>query len=405
MKIGILTHYKANNFGANLQALSTAEFLKKQGHEPIFINWTPYLALSNSRTSDKQIKTHQVFAKKHFESTGICNTEKDINDELDRIGIKHIIVGSDAVLTVSSKLQNVSISKKGIKYIKPMQDYDFPNPFWLSFKIDGFDYKAALLSPSCQNSAYFLFSLKKKRMMKQQLDHFSYCSARDKWTKKMIESINNNFKNIPITPDPVFGFNKNVNITISKEEILKKYNLPEKYLLVSFYPSALPSEEWLKELKAMAEREGLECVSLPLPQGENKTCFDYSIKLPLDAIDWFFLIKYSCGYVGNNMHPIIVSIHNSVPFFSIDNHGLKFLRIFKIKKSSKTYDLLNEAGLIDNWQSLSDGYSKISPTEILYKIKNFDKSTCQKFADLQLEKYNTMMESILSLFKSEKRTI
>ena len=41
MKIGLLAYHAACNFGAFLQLLSTVEYIKKQGDDPIVINWIP----------------------------------------------------------------------------------------------------------------------------------------------------------------------------------------------------------------------------------------------------------------------------------------------------------------------------------------------------------------------------
>ena len=41
MKIGLLAYHAACNFGAFLQLLSTVEYIKKQGDEPMVINWIP----------------------------------------------------------------------------------------------------------------------------------------------------------------------------------------------------------------------------------------------------------------------------------------------------------------------------------------------------------------------------
>ena len=42
-KIGIVTFFKANNYGVCLQAIATSEFLKKQGYEVDIINYiNPY---------------------------------------------------------------------------------------------------------------------------------------------------------------------------------------------------------------------------------------------------------------------------------------------------------------------------------------------------------------------------
>ena len=59
MYIGILTHCVANNFGANLQALSTAYYLKEHGFEPIFIKWDYYLQERNKLMDKNQLYIHQ----------------------------------------------------------------------------------------------------------------------------------------------------------------------------------------------------------------------------------------------------------------------------------------------------------------------------------------------------------
>ena len=41
MRIGILTYHCVTNFGAQLQTLSTVGYMKKQGHEPVVLNWFP----------------------------------------------------------------------------------------------------------------------------------------------------------------------------------------------------------------------------------------------------------------------------------------------------------------------------------------------------------------------------
>ena len=41
MKIGILTYHAACNFGAFLQLLSTVEYVRKRGDNPLVINWIP----------------------------------------------------------------------------------------------------------------------------------------------------------------------------------------------------------------------------------------------------------------------------------------------------------------------------------------------------------------------------
>lgn len=398
VNVGILTHFKANNFGANLQALSTASYLKKHGYIPIFINWSEYLNNSKNKTCQEQVNVHSNFIRNTYQLTKECRTESEIKDVIREYNIKNIIIGSDAVLTIKSFVQYFSITKKGIKIVKPQKDYVYPNPFWYSFYDNSELLKVFLMSPSSQGTAYKLLSLTQRKRMRNDLLRFEFVSARDQWTKNMITFLQPKLKHIKITPDPVFAFNINVDLQYKKDYILRKYCLPEKYFLVSFYPGHEPSEEWQDTLKVIALSRLVSCVALPMPQGTDLTRFDYRINLPLNPIDWYLLIKYSSGYIGNNMHPIIVSIHNSVPFFSIDNHGLKLFKYIYLTKASKTYELIREASLEANWIN----YKKLSSIKIEHivdKLQKFNSTKSSNFNLLQQNRYFEMMDEIIKRFK------
>jgi hypothetical protein len=398
-KIGILTHFKANNFGANLQALSTASYLKNKGYIPVFINWSDYLSSSISHTPCAQVKIHQTFIEQQYECSSECFSDNDIVKVIKDNNIQNIIVGSDAVLAVSSFIQYFRPTNKGVKYSVPSKDHIFPNPFWLSFSSHtNMAINFFLMSASSQSSAYRLFSYRQKQQMRKQLSLFSYLSARDNWTKKMIQYLNPTVNTLPITSDPVFSFNQNVRNTQTKKDILEKYKLPENYIVVSFYSGLEPSTSWLLKFKEIAKNNFLSCVALPMPQGTKINCFDYSIPLPISPIDWYDIIRFSSGYVGNNMHPIIVCLHNSVPFYSIDQHGLKILKYIYFPKLSKTHELLETAGLVDNWIPINR-LSSINCNHLVEKLKAFDYEKCSDFAQTQYEKYNEMMNDIVTLFK------
>jgi hypothetical protein len=255
------------------------------------------------------------------------------------------------------------------------------------------------MSPSCQNSAYTLIDSYTKRKMEKQLHKFSFISARDSWTQKMIEFLlKDDNITVPITPDPVFAFNQNFRQEVSKEEILSKFGLPEKYILLSFRPNIHnPSKEWTKELQNLALQQGYTCVELPLPMGNANLGLQHQIILPLDTLDWYNIIRFSGGYVGHNMHPVIVSLHNNIPFYSFDTYGLKS-RFSKTKnvESSKIYDLLHRAGLSSNWKS-SEDIDTVTPTEVLDAVISFDKGKCDKFVKEKLQQYNEMMNCVLNI--------
>ena len=88
---------------------------------------------------------------------------------------------------------------------------------------------------------------------------------------------------------------------------MKKYGLSDKYMLISFKNEKRSnvSQTWLNKFQDIAKYHGIQCVSLPFSTSLSAGELESEIALPLNPIDWYALLKYSCGYIGNNMHPIV----------------------------------------------------------------------------------------------------
>lgn len=124
------------------------------------------------------------------------------------------------------------------------------------------------------------------------------------------------------------------------------------------------------------------------------------IEHPLDPIDWYYCIKYSDGYVGNNMHPMIVALHNCVPFFDFNIHGRYLLNgHIQLIKTSKEYDLLHRFSM-QSCQIAQSKFSSITPKEVLNRILQFDKEKCQLVSKRLNEEYLDMMRKICALIES-----
>ncbi|MCI1683201.1 MAG: polysaccharide pyruvyl transferase family protein [Bacteroides sp.] len=403
MKIGILTFYKVANFGANLQAISTYYYLKNNGYIPIFINYMSEYTEQEWTMQKRslQAQTHANFINNIIkEQTTICHTTEEIKKVIEDHNIEAIIVGSDAVVQHHPLLSRIKMGKRKPFYIShPRPESMFPNPFW------GIDLASeipmSMMSVSSQNSAYNLFSGKLKQRMKETLSFFKYISVRDSWTKKMMENILNK-QIIEITPDPVFAFNYNAsNIIPSEKEIRKRFNLPNYYVLISLHSQSL-SLNTLNELKREFEKKGITCVALPMPFGfKFKHPFNYKINTPLSPIDWYALIKYSYAYIGSNMHPIVVSLHNSVPCFSIDHWGTRnFFNRSKKDGSSKVAHILSVYGLQSNRREIEGKQCMVNASEIVNAIYSFPKEYVTSISKKQYEAYSNMMQNILNSLKS-----
>ena len=403
MKIGILTYHSVYNFGANLQVYSTVGYLKNHGFEPIVINWIPEdMEARYDRTiPPEQARSHKLFIKNFLPCTEICRTNEDIATVIKKENICGIIIGSDAVLQHIPFLSRLRLTRRGIILEKPESDILFPNPFWGSFiPYLKESIPVVVMSASTMHSQFKYIRGRLKKQINCSIRQFNSITVRDEWTRSMVKYLTFGTIVPPITPDPVFAYNQNIKEQYSKEEILIKFSLPENYLLISFRRQNYVTKNWLNSFKLIAEKYNLLCVVLPMPGGiKFDHPFSSVIGLPLSPDDWYGLIRYSSGFVGENMHPIVVALHNEVPFYSFDSYGIIKYKFFVNEKSSKIYDILSNAGFLNNRISvLGKGYKCPTPEEVFCRINDFDFSKCHLFSINQQNSYNMMMKSITSLF-------
>ena len=395
MNIGILTYHCVPNFGAQLQAISTIGYLKANGFTPYILNWYPkdLEEMYKKRIPEVQFREHLHFASQNMPLSKLCRTETDIISEVKKLKIDAIITGSDALFKYIPQA-----CRNGTKPLS-VEDLD-NNAFWGGF-LNNLSIKAIAFSVSCQNTQYQKINSTEIIQLEQKLAHYSKISVRDEWTKKMVEKITKR-KDVFTFPDPVFAFNKNCYLKIpSKEEIRQKFNLPSKYILFSFRTNHLPNE-FICQLSASFAEQGITPVALPMPECLKKYNIEKSISQPLSPLDWYAIIKYSVGYVGERMHPIVVALHNSIPFFSFDEYGFfktYFFNHFKkyIETSSKTFQLLDKAGLTDYYYSYNNPKTKLPCiSTIINQINHFPISKCMQFAKETENNYLYAMNYMLN---------
>lgn len=404
MKIGLLAYHAVCNFGAMLQLLSTYMFLKNHGHEPVIINWVAkdlenYYA---QNTPISQIENQLKHRLQLWKETALCCTIKDVANIISNEQIDAVIIGSDAVAQHHPLFERIVFPCRNIIAINSVtSDVVFPNPFW-GIWTDYLDkpVPVALMSAASQDSKYKYISKKLRKQMKERIMAFSYVSVRDVDTQKMFSFITEGQCCPSVTPDPVFAFNQNAaSLVPSKEELMKKYGLSGKYMLISFKNEKRcnVSQTWLNKFQDIAKHHGIQCVSLPFSTSLSAGELESEIALPLNPIDWYALLKYSCGYIGNNMHPIVVCIHNTVPFFSFDNYGTKHANgLFCDSSTSKIRHILKVANLLDCRIASNSLFRRTpSPEHVFNKLQTFDKAKCKNFAQGYLNKYNEMMTKIL----------
>lgn len=404
MKIGLMAYHSACNFGATLQLFSTYQYLKKQGHQPIVINWIAEdLDSFYQRTTPKiQYTKQKEYRQAFWNETELCRNDSDIAMAIKKNKIEAVIIGSDAVAQHHPFWDRLVFPcRKIIALENYTSDTIFPNPFWATWT-DFLDSQipVVMMSAASQDSQYQYIPSKERRSMHKRLERFQYISVRDATTQKMFETITRK-KIIPdVTPDPVFAFEQNAKDKIpTREYILNKYHLKEKYVLVSFVQAKRQrvNQEWLNELQTYIEADEYDCISLPFATSKSYGDLHKEIPLPLNPLEWYALIKYSAGYIGNNMHPIVVCLHNAVPFFCFDNYGTRhFNGLLCNSNTSKIKHILDKANLLEYRVPCNTLFHKVpSAKEIYRKIRNFDKTKSIEFSKFYLDRYNSMMNTII----------
>jgi len=413
MKTGVITYHAVSNFGAQLQVVSTVGFLKQKGIESVVIHWYPtdLDELYQKTISKKQYDCHRDFAEKYMPLTKLCQTEDELLQVIDENNLDAILLGSDALFNFLPVSQRKKFSKKKLRIIETSCTSDHiieGNPFWGSFipKLKK-DIPVVVFSVSSQNAMYHKTNKWEYKQLKTALERFRYITVRDEWTKQMVQYFIGN-ADIQITPDPVFSFNQNSYLPVlSKQELNQKYNLPDKYVLLSFSRKEV-TYPLVKGIENELITKGYTPVSLPHTNGYIDFGLANKISLPLSPLDWYFLIKYSAGYIGERMHPIIVAIHNTVPFFCFDSNGavkrrIPYTNIFGkiIKESSKVHHILSKADLLNNMVSINKDMKKITPQIVVDKLLTFDKQKVMIFSQNQQQHYNKFMNELLEFLNNK----
>lgn len=398
MIVGLLTYHWVANFGANLQALSSYRYLKNNGYNPVIINWIPDdLRDYYERTVPReQFEAHKKFAKENYDViTEVCTTSADIANVINRNSIDTVVIGSDAVFSIRPFLSRLYVGRRGVKILKLCSDAIFPNPFWGSF-LEGVKHKVRIvsISASAQNSPYKMILPRERAKYRKALTRFDKITVRDVWTQNMVKFITGDNFVPDITPDPVFAFNYNVNPQ-KRSFVEKVLNITGKYVLVCM-PSVLRDEKWLMKLETMFNESGIELVWMPKTNKQLSVYLKNQLHFPIDPLDWYDAIQYSEGYIGELMHPVLVSLHNCVPVFAFDTYGFK--KNGKLNTlSSKTFQIMSRFDLISTnyYNRLYNEYP--SPETVYHSIQCFNKDKVRTEADIMLGEYLNMMSNVLDL--------
>ncbi len=396
MNIAILTYHRPYNFGANLQAWATTLYLKKLGHNPVILDYYPDENRDVYRKMVPEIQwaAHDNFIEKALPLSPKLSNKRELIGYVESMQFNGIIVGSDAVWSWSKELK------------------DMP-PYFLDWLIETPSISkipSAIMSVANMSNGFKHLSLKEREHLKNLIEHMSFVSVRDKWTKYVINrDIFNGDEYIKIlNPDPVLVLK---DLLPKPPEMHCSQNYGD-YFVCTLPKSCYIMEKWVYKLKKYANEKGFKLIELPLPEGISNLSFDYTVPYPLDPLDWYNWIINSKGFIGLRFHSIISAISGDIPFLSVDAYGdslkvrkmFNYIKMYKIARlydyKSKIYQLLNDIDMKERRVHGIRGLQAMSPKLTIKKLINCDKKKIVSARESLENIYVLNMEKILNVFKN-----
>lgn len=392
MKFGILTYHAPCNFGANLQAYSSACFFASFGYDVKVINYVSSEYRSPYYCDKAQFMSHWRFSQEKLPVTRLVEKDELVSlIEEEKIDV--IVLGADAIWN-----KNV-LDVFGLSWL------------WKSRLAN--QIKVVCLSPAFMGNTYLDLPLEKRNEFKDSLQRMLYVNTRDEWTKSVINKEIMGYDFIErLNPDPVFLLNDFCNTEWKKENKLIE---SKKYYIVSLQNGfvshrSILKKSWLMLLKFLVNRKGYKLVELPIPEGVSDFKFDYTVPYPIDPLQWYLWLKNAKGFIGLRFHAVVSCISAGTPFFSLDSYGkssfiIRCLNVLgihcfdrRLNVSSKIRNLLEGSGL-ETYRINGSRIHMVSPFKILRMLDNLDPQIILGFKEKNVLKFKKNMAEMLSILR------
>lgn len=325
MKIGILTYHRSINYGAYLQAYALQNAISKYMGPAVKVEIIDYDSECSTRFYNKiykkakgeidydrfvqYIKFKLCIKRLKRSRHHFCSDDLDITNEfLKQQQYDLIVVGSDEIWKTD-----------GMR--------GFPTAYWLH---DLCDTTRKISYAASSRNRIDRLGKDKIKYIADSLSGFEYIGVRDRYTKKLVDSVVN--KDISIQNcDPVFLHDFVPDETQFSKLKNKNPLFNEKKVLLIMIP-----DDKLCNLIKLKMGDEYVIVSV---MDRNQSA-DLNI-LGLGPFEWVNLIAHADCVVTNRFHGCVFSVKFNKPFIAVDDYD--------DEDSSKMLDLLERMGLEDHY--------------------------------------------------------
>ena len=393
MNIGILTYHTPYNFGANLQAFASSQYLLSLGHEVKIIHYMPEegVDIYKKIVPKEQWCGHDNFINYRLPLTTLATNEEDLVNLVVKEKFDGIIVGADAVWSYAPRWTKI-----------PVYFMD-----WLFQSNKICNIPVASMSVAHMGKGFLHLENNKLEQVRNAIDKFSYITVRDKWTQRVINKhlFKGHNRVVHLNPDPVFAIDRFILDAWDSKALVKE---DQKFILLTLPKNSYKLKHWLSKFKKYANNKGFLIGELPLSEGVSDLDFDFLVPYPIDPIQWYLWLKNANGFAGLRFHAVVSCIATGTPFYSIDSYGSTSLYIKILNKlgfyrlvrafdyNSKIYNLLKDTTFQKN--RIHGNIANISYRKVFDLLMQCNQAELvlhkEKFANL----FEKNLKSILSEF-------
>lgn len=286
MKLGILTFFNYNNYGAALQCYGLYKTLANMGHEVEYLDYTcPYIGNPFKLI---HLKNKGIFGYIYSTVGYICYLPRRKKFNEFRLLIPH---------TEPLNQKNIdSVGERYDKYITGSDQVwsakltDFDKAYFLKFvKEDNkkYSYAASFGENTVQEE--------NKELYAKLLGKFEGISVREDYGQELVQNLSG--KESEVTVDPTLLLNEKEWI-----EICSKKRVKGKYILV--YQLGF-SKQLIQAVKEVQRLTGLQVIYVPFPLGGALKC---KISLSIGPAEWLSLFRHADYVITDSYHGIIFSL-------------------------------------------------------------------------------------------------
>ena len=336
MKIGILTWFFGNNYGAKAHSYALQEVIKSMGHTVQMIAYYPrktFVTNIRMNLNTPHIGHHPIigaqcllrckrfndWTKNHYNITKrVCTAE-----EIDSLGFDLIIVGSDEVFNYMHPLFDTIYYGKGLKT------------------------RLVAYAPSSGQANYKkIFDNEIKNSLSY---NFKLLSARDQYTKQLIQ--NNVDRAVQEVLDPTFLYQFKMEVDPFEKE--------KQYLLIYSFDTW---DIYRDHLRKFASAHNLKIISV----GRHCSWADVSFTAA-SVYDWLSSFRHAKFIFTDSFHGVVFAIKNQKQFMIVSRQD----------KINKINDVITTVGI------KRDFYNGMITMEEYYSNKIDYRSINQKLEKLR----------------------